>query len=230
MKALDSRLQAAADFVTDGGKILDIGTDHGYLPIWLVKNGRSREAIAADVNSKPLESAAENIRAEGLQEKIQTCLTDGMDGIDLGDVSDIVIAGMGGMLIAEILERHLPLAGKNLILQPMTQAPFLRKWLCENGFEIAAETPAEAGGKLYAVLCARYDGQEHPCDLYFSHVGKMTDAMQIPEKSEWARKYLEHLQKKLQVIYFGMSQGGQKTDPVVEDYRELIERLKEVLS
>lgn len=229
MKALDGRLQAAADFVTPGGRVADIGTDHGYLPVWLAGTGKISSAIAADINEGPLQSAAANIAAEGLAGKIETRLTDGLAGIDLSDVTDIVVAGMGGMLIAEILEKELPLAGKNLILQPMTQAPFLRRWLCENGFAILAETPAEAGGKFYTVLNARYDGEKREADSFFAHVGRMPEALADPGKAELARRYLAHQLKKLEVILFGMgqSEGARQT---AAEYRALAEQIREVLA
>ena len=150
-------------------------------------------------------------------------------GIDLSEVTDIVVAGMGGMLIAEILEKELPLAGKNLILQPMTQAPFLRRWLCENGFAILAETPAEAGGKFYTVLNARYDGEKREADSFFAHVGRMPEALADPGKAELARRYLAHQLKKLEVILFGMgqSEGARQT---AAEYRALAEQIREVLA
>lgn len=232
MKALDSRLRAAAEFVTPGGRLADIGTDHAYLPVWLVKTGRISSAIAADINEGPLESAAANIAAEGLQGKIETRLTDGLEGIDLSDVTDITIAGMGGMLIAEILEKRLPLAGKNLILQPMTQAPFLRGWLAEHGFALLAETPAEAGGKLYTVLNARYDGQKREADAFFTHTGRMPEALRDPAKAALARKYLQYQLKKLEVILFGLGQsaGSEQIAASAARYRKLAEQIREVLA
>lgn len=229
MKSLDSRLQAAADYVTPGGVAADIGTDHGYLPIWLVKSGRAEAAVAADVNPGPLKAAADNIRAEGLESRIRTVLTDGLDGIPLHEITDIIIAGMGGMLIAEILGRHLPLAGKNLILQPMTQAPFLRSWLSRNGLSILSETPAEVGGKMYTVICAQYTGETAECGSFFAHTGKIPDALKNPEKAEMARKYLFNLQRKLNVILYGMSRSGTEDERAAE-YREVSRRIEELIS
>lgn len=229
MKSLDSRLMAAAAFVTPGGRVADIGTDHGYLPVWLVQNGRADSAIAADINPMPLESAAANIAQAGLQDRIQTCLTDGLEGLPLEEITDIVIAGMGGMLIAEILGKHLPLAGKNLILQPMTQAPFLRKWLCENGFAILDESPAEAAGKLYTVINARYTGEKWECDNFFAHTGRIRDGLLIPTKEPLCRKYLQFQLRKMEVILFGMGRSASE-DPAAAEYAALVRQLKEVLA
>ncbi len=228
MKNLDGRLQAAADLVTPGGFLLDVGTDHGYLPIWLMKQGKIRGAIASDVNLNPLISAKMNIQAAGLSEKIDTRLADGLSGIDLTEVTDIAIAGMGGMLIGDILEARSPLAGKHLILQPMTQAPYLRRWLCRNGYAISAESPAEAGGKFYAVISARYEGSNWECDDFFAHVGKMPDALRSPQKRQLAGQYLKFLQNKLRVILLGMSQSA-SGDPAAEQYQEIYLQLDELL-
>ena len=228
MKSLGNRLQAAADYVQPGGIVADIGTDHGYLPIWLVKTGRAQAAFAADINPGPLKAAADNICAEGLENQIQTALTDGLDNLPLSEITDIVIAGMGGMLIAEILKRHLPLAGKNLILQPMTQAPFLRSWLGRNGLSILSETPAEAGGKMYTVIQAQYTGEILECGSFFAHTGKIPEALKNPDKEEMARKYLLHLHKKLNVILYGMSRSGTEDEKTAE-YREIIRRMEELI-
>lgn len=228
MKNLDGRLQAAADLVSPGGFLLDVGTDHGYLPIWLMENDRIRGAIASDVNLNPLISAKMNITSAGLADKIDTRLADGLSGIDLTEVTDIAIAGMGGMLIADILDARSPLTGKNLILQPMTQAPYLRRWLCRNGYAITAESPAEAGGKYYAVICAQYEGNNWECGDFYAHVGKMPEALKNPGKRRLAGEYLKFLQNKLRVILLGMSQSA-SGDPAAERYQEIYLQLDELL-
>lgn len=226
MTALDGRLQAAADFVTPEGFVVDVGADHGYLPVYLVEQGRARQALATDVNPQPLACARENIAAAGLEGKIRTQLADGLKGVDLTGATDIIIAGMGGMLIAEILEKRLSeLDGLNLILQPMTQAPYLRRWLWSNGFDILEETPAQAAGKMYTVLRARFTGNIRECGELFAHVGRIPDALKIPEKREAAQKYLCHLAGKLDVIAMGMAQSGRDRESA-ERYRRLAEAVR----
>lgn len=227
MTMLDGRLQAAADFVTPGGAAVDVGTDHGYLPVYLVESGRVKRALAADINSQPLESARRNIAEAGLEDQIGVLQTDGLDGIDLEQFTDVILAGMGGMLIAEILERRMPLAGLNLILQPMTQAPFLRRWLCEKGFQILAETPAQAAGKVYAIINARYDGQVRECSELFAHVGKIPEKLGDPVKGTEALLYLRTLRHKLEIIALGMSQS--ERDPGgAGRYRQLAEQIQKI--
>lgn len=218
--ALDGRLSAAAELVTPGGFLVDVGTDHGYLPVYLAKEGKIRGALATDVNLQPLQSAEGNIAAAGVEEKVKTQLADGLTGVSLEGVTDLVLAGMGGMLIAEILEKRLPeLYRIRLILQPMTQAPFLRQWLCTNGLEIRSETPAEAGGKSYTVIEAYYTGKAMACSELFAHVGKIPEAAKDPKKREAAKKYLKLLNRKLQVIAYGMKQSGKDPEGTEKFFR-----------
>ena len=100
MTALDGRLQAAADFVTPGAFVVDVGADHGYLPVYLVEQGRALGALATDVNPQPLASARENIAAAGLEGKIRTQLADGLKGVDLNGVTDIIVAGVHALVSA----------------------------------------------------------------------------------------------------------------------------------
>ena len=101
---LSIRMRAVADLVTDGLRVADIGTDHGFVPIALVSEGRCPSAIAADVRSGPLSHAAENIRRQGLSDVIETRLSDGLKKIDPGEAEAVIIAGMGGMLMIRILD------------------------------------------------------------------------------------------------------------------------------
>ena len=227
MAALDGRLLAAANFVTSGGSVVDVGTDHGYLPIYLVEQEIACTVLATDVNPQPLASARRNIAAAGLDGRIGTQLADGLSGVDLSGVTDVVIAGMGGMLIAEILEKCVLPDGINLILQPMTQAPFLRRWLCENGFSILAETPAEAAGKMYAVLNARRSFEKEECSDLFAHVGRIPDALQNSETRPAAEKYLRTLRKKLEVIVLGMSQSNRDPETAVR-YQRLVDGIRRI--
>lgn len=205
MIAIDKRLKTIAQFVTQGGFTVDVGTDHGYLPIYLVESGRSAKALATDVREMPLRSAKENIAGHLLGDKISTMLTDGLHDVDLQDVTDIVIAGMGGILISEILEARHPLTGKNLVLQPMTQAGHLRQWLCQKGYDILEEAPAFAGDKAYCIINARYDGVVRPCDELFRLIGK------IPQSAdENVERYLAHIEQKLLKKAAGLQKSGKE--------------------
>lgn len=161
---LTPRLLTAARYVR-GGLVADVGTDHAYLPIYLVETGRVAptltptgemlSAIASDINEGPVERAAIHVAAAGLSDRIRTVRTDGLTGLDVHDPSDIVIFGMGGELIAAILAAA-PWArrpGKRLILQPMTHADRLRAYLDDAGLSVVAETLSAEGERIYQTLC-----------------------------------------------------------------------------
>lgn len=163
---LTPRLMTAVPFVRPGRLLADIGTDHAYLPIYLCEqrrltpvaagNGEVLCAVAADINKGPVERADEHIAAARLTAYIRTVQTDGLRGLDVYDPDDIVIFGMGGELIAAILEAAPWAAGtgKRLILQPMTHAEKLRAYLLSAGFAIVAETLSREGDRIYQTLCA----------------------------------------------------------------------------
>ena len=152
---ISKRLELVASFVPQGAILLDVGSDHAYLPIELVERGKIESAIAGEVVEGPYQSAVKNVEAHGLKEKIQVRLANGLAAFEEVDkVSVITIAGMGGRLIAKILEEGLDkLANvERLILQPNNREDDLRIWLQENGFQIVAESILEEAGKFYEIL------------------------------------------------------------------------------
>lgn len=150
------RLYAIASMVPQGAFFADVGTDHAYLPIYLAENNLIFHAVAADINRGPLLRAKGNIKKYNLEEKIDTCLSDGFEELDGNSFDTASIAGMGGILIARILEKAP--RGKLYILQPMRDAHFLRAYLSSNGFELVDEKLAEEGNKIYTVIAVR-DGK-----------------------------------------------------------------------
>lgn len=169
------RLSLCAEMVREGSRLADIGTDHGYLPIALCLSGRIPSALACDINPLPLRSAEENIARYGLSDRIQTRLSDGLKEVRCDEVDDIVIAGMGGELIRDILTAApwVKDENKHLVLQPMTHHEDLVKWLYESGFEITAQKAVLDEGKYYTVLSARHTGKGRACPLYTALVGKL---------------------------------------------------------
>jgi len=202
---LDKRLLTAASFATPGGNSVDVGTDHAYLACELVESGRSIKSLATDVNEGPLAAAKRTVEKRGLQTQISLQLTNGLQNVDLSDKTDIFICGMGGLLIAEILEKRHPVL-QNLILQPMTRAEELRLWLCQNGYDILAEKAAVEGNKAYTIINCRYDGKVRECDELFSLFGKLPED-HSPEAEEYLQTQIKKLKKKADGL--ARSQEGQ---------------------
>lgn len=151
---ISKRLEAVAAMVTSGWKVADIGTDHAYIPIELVRRGLVPEAIAMDVNRGPLQKAEENIRLYGLEDKIETRLSDGLEALSPGEATSVVIAGMGGPLTIRILKEGAGrLEGcRELILQPQSEIRLVRLYLEEQGWIIDREEMILEDGKYYPMM------------------------------------------------------------------------------
>ena len=151
---LSKRLQTVANLLSEGLAIADIGTDHGYIPIHLIKTKKSPRAIAMDVNKGPLLRAQNHIEEQGLQALIQTRLSDGVQGLTLGEVDGVVIAGMGGALTVRILEDGEAIfrALKEFVLQPQSEIWKVREYLCMHGYCIVDEDMVLEDGKFYPMM------------------------------------------------------------------------------
>lgn len=148
---LQPRLQCIADRVPRGARLADVGTDHGYLPVYLLQRRRISGAIASDINAAPLEHARRTAEEYGVTLDLRLCA--GLDAIAPGEADTVVIAGMGGETIISILQNAAwDWRGVTLLLQPMTKAELLRRWLPEHGLRIAAERLVRDKGVIYAVM------------------------------------------------------------------------------
>lgn len=154
MMELSKRLQAVADMVTPGMRLADIGTDHAYIPIYLVEQNVIPEAIAMDINKGPLERAEEHIREYGFEKRIQTRLSDGLQKLEAGEADAMIAAGMGGALVIKILEDRSDVAKrlKELILQPQSELAKVRVYLLENGYQIVGENMVLEDRKYYPMM------------------------------------------------------------------------------
>ncbi|MBE7030094.1 MAG: SAM-dependent methyltransferase [Ruminococcaceae bacterium] len=154
---LTGRLNQIACCIPPCDTLADIGTDHAYIPIYCVQKGIATRALACDVNRGPLDIARENIAGVSLSDCIETRLSDGLEGLAPDEADVIVIAGMGGQLISEILARGADRISPQttLVLQPMIAVEELRRYLYENSYCIAREILAAEGRKLYHIMTVR---------------------------------------------------------------------------
>ncbi len=174
---LDKRLEAIASRVRHGCRLADIGTDHAYLPIYLMQSGICESIIAADINESPLAVAQQNIVKAGLQDKITLRLGSGLSVVKPNEVDDIVIAGMGGELIVSILSdaSFIRSSQYRLILQPMSRSEKLREFLLTNGFIIENEEIICQGDKLYNIMQVAYTNAPAVSDAIEFYFGALPD-------------------------------------------------------
>lgn len=151
---LSKRLQALANMVTPGLSVCDVGCDHGFLSIYLVQKQIAPRVLAMDLRTGPLEGAKKHISAYGLEKQITTRLSDGLEAMEIGEAQAMVCAGMGGALMASILQQESKKAHslKELILQPQSEVPIFRTFLKDAGYEIVAEDMVEEEGKFYPMM------------------------------------------------------------------------------
>lgn len=218
MITIDNRLKVCADMVSGNGIVCDVGTDHAYLPAYLIENNICDYAIASDINEGPLKFAQQTIIKYHIEDKIRLLKSDGLKNIPSENVSDVVIAGMGGETIAEIISGTQWLkSGVNLVLQPMTRAGYLRKWLYKNGFEIAEEKAVIQDRFIYTAIRAFYSG-------YKFNIGKVTEITgRINIETDAGMKYCQNQLSKINNIAMGLSKAGKTEDS--QEYQRIAERL-----
>ena len=160
---ISKRLLCCASMVQPGSRVADIGTDHGYLGIYLLQSGAARHVIACDLRKDPLENARRNAKLFGVDGEMELRLSDGLEKIRPDEVDTVVMAGMGGDLIQKILSQcsWRKREGLQFILQPQSAGNVLRRWMCEDGFEIQREEPVQDGHFLYTVMELR-QGEPSP--------------------------------------------------------------------
>lgn len=196
---LKGRLKLISDKVPKCSVVADIGTDHAYLPVYLIQNGICQKAIASDVKSGPVKIANKNISLYKLNDLIETRLGNGLDTIQEGEADSIIIAGMGGTLITELLEANKQKACKAgaLVLQPMNDPDIVRKWLFDNGFDIYDEEMAAEEPKIYCVLAARYNGENKQYTDFDLHVGPKLIMKKDPLLPEYCRMKVRQIDRVL---------------------------------
>ena len=199
MLNLSERMLMAAKMVRSGNVVADIGTDHAYLPAYLILNGISPKALACDVRKGPLENARKTVETYGIEDKITLRLSDGFDKIEPFEAQDFIMCGMGGTLMEQLVSRAYWLkdSSKRIIVQPQSHAEDIRRFFVENGFKILFEDACTDGGKLYCAMAAEYTGKVLQRPVSYIFTGELPKC----KKAE-ARLYLENtvarLRKKLE--------------------------------
>ncbi len=223
MFGLSERLYLIATMVPDGAMVCDVGTDHGYLAAALCKSGRVKSVIATDINEKPLLHAKETVKRLKCED-IELRLCDGLDGVGSNEADTVIVAGMGGEVIAGILSRAEWVKNEKvtLILQPMTSAFLLREYLYKNGFDILKEPTLKENGKVYSVMLVRYDGKKHNADKYSCCVGKI----ELLNDSDF--EYIKKQYKRVSQCACRLAEVEEKSAEYKE-YNELSIKLKEIL-
>ena len=202
---LSKRLNAVAGMVTKGNIVADIGTDHGYVPIYLIKNKISPLAYAMDINEGPIKIAKANIEREGFSDKIKVIQSDGMEKFTSGMAESVIIAGMGGELIVNILKKSaVNDTVEEFILSPHKRLDLVRKFIIENGWRIIKEDMIVDSGKYYTVLKAVKGVEKIP----YSEEEYMYGRCLLDEKNNILKEYLEKEYNKFKQIKDVMSDNN----------------------
>jgi len=206
---LTNRLQVIANQINEGEIVADIGTDHAYIPIYLVSHGVCHHALCSDIKTGPFEIARENVRRYQLEDKIDVRLGAGLLPYKPFEATTAVIAGMGGEIIAKILEEGATIARSTpkFVLQPMTAIDEMRQYLYQNGYNITEEHLAKEGNKFYVILTAIWEKTEVP-PVEYLYIGKKL----VENQDAYLPEYLSHLENTFKVAVDGMKQSKNKQE------------------
>ena len=219
---LSPRLLKIASLVKDVETLADVGTDHGYIPLYLFENKKINHAIAMDVNPMPLKRAQDNITSAGFGEKCEFRLSDGLEKLKKDEADGIVIAGMGGLLMRDIIERGKEVITKKtkLFLQPMIAAVELREFLFENGFNIENEYIVREENKFYNIICAVMgDSKYTPEDIY---IGRNTKE----NSPDVFCEYIKYKHRVCKNIIEGIKKSKNPNAEELEKYQKQLEIYK----
>ena len=222
---ISKRLLCCASMVTPGSRVADIGTDHGYLGIYLLQTGAARHVIACDLRKDPLENARRNAKLFGVDGEMEFRLSDGLEKILPDEVDTVVMAGMGGDLIQKILSQcpWRKREGLQFILQPQSAGNVLRRWLCEDGFEIQREEPVQDGHFLYTVMDIR---QGEPAPL--TPGTEYASPALLASKSPLMGTYLARVENALQETVRGLTNAEKQRPERLSYFRQALLEIQEM--
>lgn len=224
---LSKRLQAVAGLVSEGVTVADVGTDHGYIPIYLCKIDRCPKAIAMDVNEGPLLRAKAHIAEYGLQELIETRQSDGVQKLTPGEYECVVIAGMGGALTVRILTEGEAVfrSLKEFVLQPQSELWKVRQYLSENGYVIVQEDMVLEDGKYYPMMKV-LNGSSSAYDMVELRYGRKLLEQKHPVLEDFL---LKELRVKEEILENLEQKNGLHIEDRRRDIREELEGIRYVL-
>lgn len=204
--------------------VLDIGTDHAYIPIYLAQNKLAKKIIATDLRKGPLMIAEANIIKYGLEDKIELRLGEGLSPVEEDEADTIIIAGMGGELISNILNDGIKKAerAKVLVLQPMNSQEILRRWLIENGFSITEEDIALEGFKVYNLIIAKKGNSQRFLSDFDYHIPPYL------KEHQYFDKFKEKKLREFNKIKTGLENAKEKNEEEIEKFKMYITKLEEM--
>ncbi len=224
---LSERLMTIISLIPQNSIVADIGTDHGYIPAYLIENKISKKVIGTDISKGSLEKIIEYVRGLGYEEKIDSRLGDGLEVVKPYEIDTVIIAGMGGLLIRDILEKDKDVRESivNFILQPMVAAKELREYLIENNFEIIREELAKEGNKYYEIIYAKQGKTFIEKEIYYE-----ISPLLIREKHPLLKEFVQYKLRGAEKIIKEIENID--TDKTKERYLQLLDEIndyKEVL-
>lgn len=227
-KRIPKRMLAIANLVDNSKVLADVGCDHAYISINLLENGKAERIIASDLREGPLNIAKDNIKLEGFEERIETRLCAGLCGYESGEVDTILISGMGGMLVKEILSESIDVVRRadTLILEPQSDLRVVRAYLKDIGFEIIDEDMLNEGGKYYQIMKAvKSKERMEVCDdigaMAENEFGPILIKKKHPVLLEFLKKRKNHFERLLQNKSFLTSQSATNNDRIAIIENEL---------
>lgn len=224
---LSRRLEKIASFIPKNSIVADIGTDHGYIPVYLIENNISKKVIGTDISKGSLNKIVDLIKLEGLEDKIEARLGNGLEVIRPFEVDSVIVSGMGGILIKKILAEDLDTTRSinNYILQPMIGVIELRKYLIANNFEIIDEELVLEDDKYYEIMLAR-KGKQHVMNDIDYEISRIL----IEKRHPLLSRFLEYkIDKTNKIMYEIQKIETEKSNNKYEELTEMLGRYKEVL-
>lgn len=223
---LSKRLMTVASLIPEEHVLADVGTDHGYLPIYLLEQKKIPRAIAMDVNQGPLERAREHITRYGMGDYIETRLSDGVASLAPGEADTILIAGMGGSLMMHILEAGMPVCqnAEYLVLQPQSELERVRNFLARHEFVTVAEEMVEEEGKYYPMMRVQSGGRQKAATEDDNHLFALYGELLLKNHHPVLEEYLQKEHKIYQAIA-----GNLIKQPDSDSIRQRLWEVKTVL-